>query len=105
MEAILLCRISDPKQEDGFSLDVQERLGRDYCEQKKFSIKETFRMVETGSKSHKREKFDDMMDIIRQYVAANKTKILHLVVEKPDRLTRNFTNREQLQFFVITKTM
>lgn len=105
MEAILLFRISDPKQEDGFSLDVQERLGRDYCGQKNFSIKETFRMVETGSKSHKREKFDDMMDSIRQYVAAHKTKILHLVVEKPDRLTRNFTNREQLQFFVITKRL
>ncbi len=105
MDAILLCRISDPKQEDGFSLDVQERLGKDYCEQKNFSIKETFRMVETGSKSHKREKFDDMMDSIRQYVLGHKTKVLHLVVEKPDRLTRNFTNREQLQHFVMSKRL
>ncbi len=105
MDSILLCRISDPKQEDGFSLDVQERLGKDYCKQKGFDIKQTFRMVETGSKSHKREKFDGMMDYIRHYVDASKNKILHLIVEKPDRLTRNFTNREQLQFFVMTERL
>jgi site-specific DNA recombinase len=102
MDSILLCRISDLKQDDGYSLDAQERFGKEYCKKNGFDLKQTFRFVETGSKSHKREKFDGMMDYIRDYVAASKNKMLQLVVEKPDRLTRNFTNREQLQFFVMT---
>ena len=102
MDAILLCRISDLKQDDGYSLDAQERFGKEYCKRNSFDLVRIFRFVETGSKSHKREKFDGMMDYIREYVAASKSKVLHLIVEKPDRLTRNFTNREQLQFFVMT---
>jgi site-specific DNA recombinase len=102
MDAIILCRISDVKQEDGFSLDAQERFGVEYCKRKQLEIRQIFRFVETGSKSNKREKFDGMLDYIRDYVGGAKDKTLHLVVEKPDRLTRNFTNREQLQFFVMT---
>src|SRR4051794_1345203 len=30
MEAILMCRVSDPKQEDKYSLDAQEREGREW---------------------------------------------------------------------------
>ena len=102
MDSILLCRISDLKQDDGYSLDAQERFGKEYCQKNGFTLRQTFRFVETGSKSHKREKFDGMMDYIRDYANASKNKTLNLVVEKPDRLTRNFTNREQLQFFVMT---
>ena len=44
-----------------------------------------------------------MMDFIEEYVTKPKNPLpLRLVVEKPDRLTRNFTNREQLQTFVAT---
>ncbi len=102
MDAILLCRISDLKQDDGYSLDAQERVGIEYCKNRSFEINKIFRFVETGSKSHKREKFDGMMDYIRDYVERSKEKSLQLIVEKPDRLTRNFTNREQLQLFVMT---
>ncbi len=101
--AIVLSRISDAKQEDGYSLDVQERLGLEYSQKKGFHILETFRFVETGSKVNKRNKFDAMMDFIKAQIAKQKSGIaLHLIVEKPDRLTRNFTNKEQLQFFVLT---
>jgi site-specific DNA recombinase len=101
-EAIILCRISDEKQKDGYSLDAQERVGREYCKANGFNIaREPFRFVETGSKSQDRKKFDGMMQFIGDYVL-KATRTLHLIVEKPDRLTRNFTNREQLQFFVMS---
>ena len=100
-DAILLCRISDEKQKDGYSLEAQERIGREYCGGKGFNISNVFRFVETGSKSHDRKKFDAMMDFVRSYTGSS-DRALHLIVEKPDRLTRNFTNREQLQFFVMS---
>ncbi len=101
-EAVILCRISDQKQEDGYSLDAQERFGIEYCQKKGFNVIEKFRFVETGSKVGKRNKFDSMMDFLRIQIDRQKAnRPVHLVVEKPDRLTRNFTNREQLQLFVM----
>lgn len=101
--AIVLSRISDAKQEDGYSLDVQERLGIEYCQKKSFNVLQAFRFVETGSKVNKRNKFDAMMEFIKAQIGKQKSSSpLHLIVEKPDRLTRNFTNKEQLQFFVLT---
>lgn len=100
--AVLLCRISDQKQDDGYSLDAQERFGVEYCEKKNFNILKIFRFVETGSKSGKRHKFDSMMEFLKRQVEKQKPDTpICLIVEKPDRLTRNFTNREQMQFFVM----
>ena len=105
-EAIILCRISDVKQDDGYSLDAQAKYGKKYCKDHGFRVLEVFSFVETGSKSKKRQKFDKMMGFIRAYVSKSKSsKPLRLIVEKPDRLTRNFTNREQLQFFVMTGSL
>ena len=100
--AVILCRISDQKQEDGYSLDAQERFGIEYCSKKNFNVLKIFRFIETGSKVGKRHKFDSMMDYLKAQIQKQKTNDpLHLIVEKPDRLTRNFTNREQMQFFVM----
>ena len=100
-DAVMLNRISDEKQKDGYSLDAQERVGTEYCKTKGFNILQSFRFVETGSKIHDRKKFDGMLKFIKDYCLKSK-RALHLIVEKPDRLTRNFTNREQLQFLVMT---
>jgi DNA invertase Pin-like site-specific DNA recombinase len=101
--AVVLSRISDQKQDDGYSLDAQERFGLEYCQKKGFNVVEKFRFIETGSKVGKRHKFDSMMDYIKDQIGRQKgSQVTHLIVEKPDRLTRNFTNREQLQLFVMT---
>jgi site-specific DNA recombinase len=99
--AILLCRVSSAGQTDGYSLEAQERIGQEYCKAKGFGIINRFILVETGSKSHDRKKFDIMMQFIGDHIVTS-VRPLHLIVEKPDRLTRNFTNREQLQFFVMS---
>jgi site-specific DNA recombinase len=100
--AVILCRISDQKQDDGYSLDAQERFGVECCQQRGFNLLKVFRFVETGSKSGKRQKFDAMMEYLREQIEHQRENDpVHLVVEKPDRLTRNFTNREEIQFFVM----
>ena len=43
-KAILLCRISDQKQNDGYSLDAQERYGREYCEKQRFKVEKLVRV-------------------------------------------------------------
>jgi DNA invertase Pin-like site-specific DNA recombinase len=98
--AILFCRVSSIGQKDGYSLEAQERIGQDYCKAKGFNVIKLLKLAETGSKVHDRKHFDEMMRFISDYVITS-TRPLHLIVEKPDRLTRNFTNREQLQFFVM----
>lgn len=99
-EALILNRISDEKQAGGYSLAAQEKYAKQYCEKNNFNVLKIYSFVETGSKPGKRSKFDALMKDIKAYVGKS-NKALNLIVEKPDRLTRNFTNREQLQFFVM----
>ena len=98
-QAFILCRISDEKQASGYSLAAQEKYAKEYCKKNDLEVLKVYSFIETGSKPGKRSKFDSSMKEIKQHLGMAKS--LNLVVEKPDRLTRNFTNREQLQFFVM----
>ena len=99
-KAFILCRISDEKQASGYSLAAQEKYALSYCQKNNFGVEKIYSFVETGSKPGKRSKFNSLMKDIKHFIGKS-NRPLHLVVEKPDRLTRNFTNREQLQFFVM----
>ena len=100
-KAIIFCRISDQKQEDGFSLAAQEKYAHEYCDQQNFIVHQVYSIVETGSKAGKRTKFEEMVKYIQKHLKPT-TSRLHLIVEKPDRLTRNFTSKEQLQVLVMS---
>lgn len=99
-KAVIFCRISDQKQDEGFSLAAQEKYALEYCKLKNFEIHNTFSIIETGSKAGKRTKFEEMVREIQKYLKSKSTQ-LHLIVEKPDRLTRNFTSKEQLEALVM----
>ena len=99
-KAFILCRISDQKQADGYSLDAQEKCGIEYAHKKNFQIMKLFSFIETASKDAKRSKFEAMMKEISSFGLKNKGTI-HLIVEKPDRLTRNFSSQEKIQLLVI----
>lgn len=99
--AILLVRISDPKQDKGYSRAAQKQYGLEYCAKNNFElVAEPFDFIETASKPGERSKFDEMMKFIEKFVSKPNRR-LHLVVEKKDRLTRNFTSQEQLQALVM----
>ncbi len=84
-KCVVLARVSSRAQEEeGYSLDAQEKLARDYCPKKDLEIKELFRITETASKSKERQVFGEMM----KYITLNRITVL--VVEKVDRLTRSF---------------
>lgn len=81
--AVILARVSSKGQEDGYSLESQLKLLREYCQRKEFMVKKEFRIAETASKTQERKIFTELLQYLR------KEKITHLTVEKTDRLTRN----------------
>lgn len=83
-KAVSLARVSSKSQEDGYSLDAQQKLLDKYCTDNKLRVIYKFRISETASKNEQRTVFKEMLSYIRR------NSITHLVVEKTDRLTRNF---------------
>lgn len=84
-KAVTLARVSTKTQEEeGYSLDAQQKLLKNYCSAQKYKIIREFRISETASKNERRTVFREMI----AYISAN--GVIHLVVEKTDRLTRNF---------------
>ena len=84
-KAVVLARVSSKAQEDeGYSLDAQLKSIRSYCRDAKLNVVSEFRISETASKNDKRIEFKKMVAYI------NKHDIYNVVVEKTDRLTRNF---------------
>ena len=93
--AVLLCRISDEHQKDGFSLDSQEKHGQNYCRKRQIQIKQIFSFIETASKHQNRKKFNEAMKYVKELIKQGYKVII--VVEKPDRLTRNFQSVQELR--------
>lgn len=82
---VALARVSSKaQQEEGYSLDAQLKVLRQYCREHKLNVVSEFRISETASKNERRTVFREMLRYIE------KNKITNLVVEKTDRLTRNF---------------
>ena len=97
-----MCRISDTKQVDGYSLAAQKKYGMEYCESNQLAlVEQPFSFIETASSPEKRSKFENVLKFIAHFILKSKEP-LHLVVEKKDRLTRNFTSQEKLQIMVMS---
>ncbi len=85
IKTVTLARVSSRSQEEeGYSLDAQLKLLRQYCSERKLDVIKEFRISETASKNEQRTVFHEMLRYIKQ------SNITNLVVEKTDRLTRNF---------------
>ena len=97
----LICRISSEKQKDGYSLAAQRKHGLEYVERMGLNLVKMSEFIETASKVGQRQKFNAFFDEVKAYIAKSSAPV-HLVAEKSDRVTRNFTNKEQLQFLVLT---
>lgn len=82
---VAFARVSSKAQEEeGYSLDAQLKVLKQYCREHKLDVVTEFRISETASKNERRTVFREML----HYIERN--KITNLVVEKTDRLTRNF---------------
>lgn len=94
MDAIVINRVSDRRQKEGYSLDAQARHGTEYAQQKGFKILRDFTFQETASKQSQRKKFNEVLKFIDDY---EEDETLAVVVEKSDRLGRNHRDKEIIQ--------
>lgn len=99
MQAILVNRVSDQHQLEGYSLAEQEREGRKYAECKGLQIAKVFSFQESASKANQRKTFDEIRSFITSQTAKKETCIA-IVAEKHDRLYRNHLNKAQFQIFL-----
>lgn len=91
-QAVLYVRVSSKEQEKGgFSIPAQLRLLRQYGETQGFTIIKEFRDVETAKQSG-REGFGEMVNYL-----LNNSNCKYLLVEKTDRLYRNFKDYVSLE--------
>ena len=85
VQAVLYVRVSSKGQEkEGFSIPAQLKLLRQYGQTQGFKIVREFRDVETAKKSG-REGFGEMVNFL-----IKNSNCKYLLVEKTDRLYRNF---------------
>ncbi|MBF0569215.1 MAG: recombinase family protein [Candidatus Omnitrophica bacterium] len=84
-DALHYARISNKKQNDGFSLDAQERLGQDYADRRNLRIIKTWRVIESAwNKKRERVAFNQVIEFAKSH-----PKIKHIIFDITDRMTRN----------------
>ena len=83
-QALLYVRVSSKVQEnEGYSLDAQEKLGHEYARRKDLRIIRTWRVSESAWKLE-RKAFGQMVDF-----AARHPEVGHIIFDVLDRMTRN----------------
>lgn len=83
-KAILYVRVSSKGQEDGYSLDAQEKLGKEYAKRNNLEIVRTWRGSESAWGKKKRLRFIQMLDYAKKHA-----EVKHVVFDILDRMTRN----------------
>ena len=84
-KAVLYARVSTKEQADeGYSLPSQVKLLKEYAIKKDINVVKQFRISESASGKLMRDKFNEMMAYVKD------KDIKTILVEKVDRLTRNF---------------
>ena len=94
-KAVAYIRVSSKEQEKGYSLTAQEQLIRKYAEEEGYEIVELFREAMSAKKAG-RKQFNAMLKYLRTHKDVNK-----LLVEKTDRITRNFKDVVALKIFIM----
>src|SRR5262245_38362582 len=91
-EAVIYARVSSKDQEkEGFSIPAQLKLLREYALRNDFNVRTEFIDVETA-KAAGRKQFGEMLQFFNR-----NTQCRVLIVEKTDRLYRNFKDYVTLE--------
>ena len=93
--AVIYCRVSDPKQIDNTSLGSQESTCRDFAEKKGYEVDKVFIEKGESAKTTNRTELANLMT----YVAKLKGKISALIVYKVDRIARNQEDHQFLKAY------
>lgn len=91
-QAILWARVSTKEQaEEGYSLDAQLKLLRDYATRNNLKVIKEFTVPESASGKQERKRFLEMLEYLNEH-----KNIKNLLCEKVDRLTRSIRDLPKL---------
>ena len=91
-QAILWVRVSTKEQaEEGYSLDAQLKLLRDYAAKNNLKVVKEFTIPESASGKQERKRFQEMLGYLNEH-----KNIKNLICEKVDRLTRSIKDLPKL---------
>jgi DNA invertase Pin-like site-specific DNA recombinase len=94
--ALLYVRVSSKLQEqEGFSLDAQEKLGHDYALRNRLEVVKTYKVSESAWREE-RESFNQLIDYARRH-----SEIGHIIFDVTDRMTRN--DFDKLKIYTLIK--
>lgn len=98
---VLYARVSSKEQsEEGYSIPAQIKIMRAYCEKKGLTILKEFTEVESA-KTTKRKAYYEMLEFITKLKADSNLDVA-IIVEKQDRLTRNFKDYTLIEDMKVT---
>jgi DNA invertase Pin-like site-specific DNA recombinase len=87
-----ICRVSSHEQSEGYSLEMQDQLNREWAQHKGYFIVDTIQYVETASKQKERKRFQEIV----ARVCGDHT-IDGVVFHKVDRACRNLSDLALLE--------
>ena len=93
--AVIYCRVSDPKQIDNTSLGSQESTCRVFAQKKGYEISKIF--IEKGESAKTRDRTELIQ--LMSYATKHKGKIQALIVYKVDRIARNQEDHQFLKTY------
>lgn len=94
--ALLYVRVSSKEQEEeGCSLDAQEKLGYDYAKRNHLKITKVYKVAESAWKKD-RVAFNQMVEYAKKH-----SEIGHIIFDVPDRMTRN--DFDKLKIYSLVK--
>jgi site-specific DNA recombinase len=92
MKSVLWARVSTKEQaEEGYSLDAQVKLMKDYADRRDLVISRRFIVPESASGKQERKEFIQMLEYLKQH-----PEIKVVICEKVDRISRNFKDATKL---------
>lgn len=94
-QVIIYIRVSSKEQLEGTSLEVQERICRDYAQREDYEVVRVFSEKGESAKTTNRTELKLLLD----YVAKNHKYFYGVLVYRIDRLARNSLDHAQLKMF------
>ena len=92
IQSLSFVRVSTREQaEEGYSLQAQEKLVKEYADNNNFLIVKIFSVPESASGKQERKLFNELLDYLNIH-----TEIQIVICEKVDRITRNFKDAVKL---------
>lgn len=84
-KAVIYFRVSSKEQEEeGYSLDAQEKLGNEYAARRNLEVIKSWKVSESAWKGNKRNAFGQMIEFVKTH-----PEIKHVIFDTIDRMTRN----------------